>query len=115
MNPRVVVARQPSMRVAQLIVLCNVELVGGPNESAVLLEVHLHDTESRSVSGGVVEGDALVEIEVRLGKRVPFQLVQAHIVGKIDTQVSSSSYSPAGMLELFLVHIDRDIGSNEML
>jgi hypothetical protein len=49
LDPSVMVAGQPAVRVGQLIVLGDVELIGGPDERPVLFQIHLHDAQARRV------------------------------------------------------------------
>lgn len=103
------------MRMAQLIIFRNVELVGRPDPRARLLEVHLHDDQPRRVSRRVVQGDALKEIEVVVVKGVPLQVCQVHVAREIDAEIRACRDSPAGVLEFHFVHVDGDIGAGKVL
>lgn len=114
-DPGVVVARQPAMRVAELVVLLDVELVRRPDEGAVLLEVDLHDHQPRRVARRVVQRDALRQVEVVVVERRPLQLLQVHVVRQIHAQVRPRGHSPACVLELLLVHVDGHVRADEVL
>jgi len=49
-EPSSVIPRKPTMGVGLLIVIRHMELVGGPDESTVFLEVDLHHAQARRVS-----------------------------------------------------------------
>lgn len=97
------------------IVLCNMELIGCPDEGSVVFEIDLHDAQTGSVSGREVESDALAKVKVVIGEGVPVQLVQSHVAREVDTKVSPRGDRPASVLEFFLVDVNWHIGANEML
>lgn len=63
----------------------------------------------------MVDGDALVEVQMRFGEGVPVQLLEQHVMSEIDAQISAGGDRPAGVLEFLLVRIDRDPGVHKVL
>lgn len=113
-NPRVVVSRQPTMRMRQVVVLRNVVLISSPDIRPVFLQIHLHDAKAWGVAGRVVDGDTLAEVEVVVGEGVPFQFREVHVGGEVDAEVGASAYGPAGMLEFFFMDVDGGVGTHEV-
>lgn len=102
------------MWMTQFIVLCNMELICRPDPRSRLLEVDLHNNQSRGVTRAVVQADALEQIQVFFGKGLPLQLVEAQIAWQIDSKISLCGNRPTCVLEFFLVDIDRNVSSHEV-
>ena len=109
------IPRQPSMWRPLLVVLLHMELIARPDKRPALLQVHLHDAQPRRMARGMVHYNPMVQVEVRLVKRLPVQLLQQHIMAQIDAEVGLCGDSPACMLEFLLVHIDRHVCVDEVL
>lgn len=115
LDPCIMIPRQPSMGVTQLIVLRNVELVRRPDPGSALLEVHLHDAQPGRVAWRVVQCDPLVQVQMVFREGVPLEALQVHVPWQIDTEIRAGSYSPACMLEFLFVHVYGDTGVEEVL
>ena len=115
LDPSIVIARQPAVRVRQLIILRNVELIRGPDERPILVQIHLHHTQPRRMARRVVQSDALKQVEVLIRKGVPLEALQVHVVAQVNTEVCTGGDGPASVLELFLVDVDRHVCADEML
>lgn len=103
------VTRKPSVWVAHLVVLGNMELIGGKDVCPVLFEIDLHYAQAGGVTGRMVEGDTLKQIKVRIVEGLPIECFERHIVGHIHTEIGPCGYCPAGMFEFFFVDVDWDI------
>jgi len=62
----------------------------------------------------MMDADALVEIEMRIAKCLPIQPLEIEVMRKVYAEISACPYSPARVLELFLVHIDRYTGIDKV-
>ena len=113
-DPCGMVASQPTMRMTQLIVLGDVILIRGKDEGTVILEIDLHDTKTRGVARRVMQSYALVEIEVRLGERLPIEFFEVKVMSQIDTKIGLGGDGPTSMLEFLLVHINGHVRSEKV-
>lgn len=114
-EPSIVVPRKSTMRMPELVILSNMELVRSPDKSAIFLEIHLHDNKTWRVAWRMIQCDTLEEIKLRLVECLPFQSFQGHVVREIYSEICLRGYSPAGVLELFFVDINRNVGVYEVL
>ena len=114
LDPRVVIPGQPAVRVTQLVVLRNVELIRRPDPRAALLQIHLHDDQPRGMARTVVKSNPLIEIEVVFSEGIPLQLVQRHVSRQIDAEVRARADGPARVLEFLFVHVDGHVGVHEV-
>jgi hypothetical protein len=105
-HPSVMIPGKPALGMLGLVVFFDVILVRGEDECAVPLEVDLHDAQAWRVPGGVVEGDALRELEVGVGEGLPVECGQIHVGGEIDAEVCARGDAPAGVLEFGFVDVD---------
>lgn len=94
------------MRMTQFIILHDMKLVRRPDKRAVLIQVDLHDTQSRRMARGMVERDTLVKIELRVRERAPVQLLQEHVMAQIHAEIGACGDCPAGVLEFLFVDVD---------
>lgn len=115
LDPGIVVPGQPSMRMTEFVILRDVELIRGPDESPVVFKIDLHNYQAWRMARGMVQCNALEEIEMVFGKGIPFQTFEVHVVTQIDAQVSLGGDGPAGVLEFFFVDIDRHVCVDEVL
>lgn len=69
--PSVMIPCQATMRMTQLIILRNMELIRRPDKRAILLEIDLHDAQSWRMTRGMVDRDTLVKVQVRIWESVP--------------------------------------------
>lgn len=136
LEPGVVVAREPALRVRLRVVFLDVELVRGPNEGAVVLEVDLHDAQARCVAGAVVQRDALVEHQTGVAEGLPVQFLEVQVVCQVGSRVGAGCGGPAGVFQpgisrqsetgcdeiwkrggyvLHLVDVDGHVGSEKVL
>jgi hypothetical protein len=60
--PSSMIASETTLRMSELIVLDNMELIGGPNKSTILLKVNLKHTQAGTMSRGVVECQSLKDL-----------------------------------------------------
>jgi hypothetical protein len=63
----------------------------------------------------MVQGDALEQFQMVLGKGVPLQSFQVHVVAQVHTEVCTGGNGPTSVLEFFLVDVDGDARADEML
>lgn len=98
------------MRVS-FVVLLDVVLIGGEDECTRALEVDHHDDETGRVAGRVKQVQPGEELEPRVVKGRPRE-VEVEVVRQVDALVHLGRDRPERMLELFLVHVDRDVLSS---
>ena len=113
--PRIMVSCQPPMRMTQLIVLRDMELVCRPDPGPALLKVDLHHAQPRGVPWRMMQRDTLVQVKVLLGEGVPFEFVERHIAREVNSQIGACPDGPARVLEFLFVHVDGDVGAHEGL
>ena len=94
-----------------MVILCNMILICSPYESPILFQIDLHNAQSWGMVRCMVERDALAKIKAITSEGLPLQLGQIHVVSKVDSRISSCPDSPAGILELFFVDVDWDVGA----
>lgn len=70
-HPRIVIARQPTLRMTRIMILPDMILVHREDERAIFGEADLHDAETWRVARGVVERDALAEVVMGVGEGLP--------------------------------------------
>jgi len=51
---------------------------------------------------------------VVVGKCIPLESLQVHVVAEVNTKVCTCGYGPASMLEFFLVDVNGDVCAHEM-
>ena len=54
------------------------------------------------------------QVQVVVGKCIPLESLQVHVVAEVHTKVCACGYGPAGMFEFFLVDVNGDVCANEM-
>lgn len=75
-QPGPVVADQPAVRVAGVVVFAHMVLIRGPQPHAAVLQVDLHHAQARRVARGVNESDSRPHGDPVVAERVPSQLCQ---------------------------------------
>ena len=93
LNPRIVIPRQPPMRMAQLIILLDMKLICREDEGSILLQIHLQDAQSGRMARRMMNGYPLEEIEMVVGESLPIQLLEIQVVSEVDPQVRARCHS----------------------
>lgn len=62
----------------------------------------------------MVQSNSLEQVQVAVGKCIPFESLQVHVVAEVNTKVCACGYGLASMLEFFLVNVNGYICAYEM-
>lgn len=105
-HPRIVIPRQPALRLRVLVVLAHVVLVRREEEGPVASEVDLQQAQARRVPRAVVQREALAEVEGRGAEGLPVEGCEGEVGGEVDAGVGVGRDGPGGVLEFFFVDVD---------
>lgn len=114
LNPRIMIPRQPTVRMTQRIILRDVELIARPDERPILFQIDLHDNQPGAMSRTEMQRDTLEQIQMVIVKGRPIQFFEVHVIRLVDAEVGLCGDGPARVLELCFVYVDGDVGAHEM-
>jgi hypothetical protein len=95
--------------------LPNMKLIRRPNPHSTLLQIDLHSTQPRRMPRHQPHRHPLRHLPHILVKRLPVQLLQIEVVRQVHTCIRTCGGGPACVFELGFVHVDGDVGADEVL
>lgn len=105
LHPRRMIPRQPPLRHIIPEILPDVILITRENPRAAILQIYLHNAQSRCMARGVVNIDSRRDFIVRTVNGHPVD-VEGEVVGEIYACISLCGDAVEGVFELEFVDVD---------